>query len=1410
MSEEVNKDCTYVFKGSDLTHLKEITPSTTEFGKVLSCFIGHKEAEVSLTPTIVMPLLNKDKRQYKVRTLLDSGSMTNWIAKELLNVISYTIKGHTTLEVYTMTGKVLKKFQLVEVYYTYDNKDFNIACYVHDTFTQHITVKGLPKYIKENSAVSPRLLDNLSDPATNELDHGGISKGIGLILCTAATNELRINKVIHLKGLGILLEPTIFGIAVSGRVPEALRGNVNTVCAYNIVPRVVSRAKEPLFKIESDEEEVLKKNLKFLSNQESLGISDKEVHGDDKIAWEHFVSTTKRIGNDQFEVRMPFNEKVHQLKSNIKKAAGRTRSEQVEMNNSPTYMQAMCKAHQTFVDRDSVEVVDTSILPKGPVYYMPFRGIVKAGSKTTECRICMDASSKPSASDVSLNQVLYQGPNMVLNLALLLLKFMKGKYGAIADLEKAFLRIVIALEDRDVLRYFWFSDPNDMFSPLIVMRFKVVIFGSKASPFQLAAVIHVLIRDDCHDRAVKLALENCIYVDNIVHAEDVEEDLVKFYEISRELFKKGNFNIRQWASNSTKVMEKARKENVAEQDSLIKVLGMFWDIDRDRYLFCCALEWNGEFTKRSALAFSCKVFDPLGILAPITTRNKVFLQVLWGFMLKWDESFEFLENGELKDKWLHLVREVHVAMKCQFERRTVSYNQYEVHIFSDASQDSYGAVTYVRTLPCTDYPDGKVSLVTAKGKVAPLKGNRTIPKLELAAVVVAAHQGKFLQRAWDIPKGVKYFLWIDAKVVLRWLTQYNIKETFVHNRVKQIRELVCKENTTIRYVPSGLNPADLITKEQDALKFSTNKDWFEGPGFLSNEEDWPEEEDKYNLFPEGCDQKISLYKITVKETKKTSPLTFFMNRKFTSSLRVLAIILKVARGKTFSAHKKDHILSKEELDQAKTKGIMLMQEEMFPEELKSLRSNKKVTTVNRKLNLYLDKGVIKCRGRLGNLLGDQADRNPMLVNGGHPFVRSLVRHYHVHYNCSSKRYTLHKVRKVLHGPNLNKAVKTMCRECYLCKLLRARPYAYPGTPPLPEERLIVKAPFAVCGVDYSGPYKVKRGRGTEKVWIVLYTCMVSRAIYLHIVPDLTAESFLNSLRVLTMQYRQPRVIMSDNATCFTAAEKVLKELSEQFLVKTELSALGIKWLFTPTNAPWMGACYERLIGVLKRELEKMLGGTRLSYFELDLHLRQITGIINNRPLTSVGTDEVITPNNILTGSNNTDDNILEVAETEELLKQAMVAKDLVPQLFVETEKLREIFWKRFREQYLEAIKFENKATENKPGLLPQVGDVVIVFSKTNKLFWNKGLVLELIKSHDGLVRKARVKINKIETIKALNHLYPLEARAEEAIEKYQKDKAINNSGFEGFEQEEQVKNRKRIEALRQAMATSVPEDSDSD
>merc|ERR1711888_44118 len=73
--------------------------------------------------------------------------------------------------------------------------------------------------------------------------------------------------------------------------------------------------------------------------------------------------------------------------------------------------------------------------------------------------------------------------------------------------------------------------------------------------------------------------------------------------------------------------------------------------------------------------------------------------------------------------------------------------------------------------------------------------------------------------------------------------------------------------------------------------------------------------------------------------------------------------------------------------------------------------------------------------------------------------------------------------------------------------------------------------------------------------------------------------------------------------------------------------------------------------------------------------------------------EVISPNNILTGSRNTDNNILEVEDTEEILKQAMIERKRIPQLFRDTEAKRELFWKRREEKRTEQNRTEQNRTE---------------------------------------------------------------------------------------------------------------------
>lgn len=68
-----------------------------------------------------------------------------------------------------------------------------------------------------------------------------------------------------------------------------------------------------------------------------------------------------------------------------------------------------------------------------------------------------------------------------------MLRFREGKYGVIADIEKAFLQISVNEKDRECLRFLWYSDKNR--NNIVEYRHKRVVFGVKISLFLLGATI---------------------------------------------------------------------------------------------------------------------------------------------------------------------------------------------------------------------------------------------------------------------------------------------------------------------------------------------------------------------------------------------------------------------------------------------------------------------------------------------------------------------------------------------------------------------------------------------------------------------------------------------------------------------------------------------------------------------------------------------------------------------------------------------------------------------------------------------------------------------------------------------------------------------------------------------------------
>jgi len=143
-------------------------------------------------------------------------------------------------------------------------------------------------------------------------------------------------------------------------------------------------------------------------------------------------------------------------------------------------------------------------------------------------------------------------------------------------------------------------------------------------------------------------------------------------------------------------------------------------------------------------------------------------------------------------------------------------------------------------------------------------------------------------------------------------------------------------------------------------------------------------------------------------------------------------------------------------------------------------------------------------------------------------------------------------------------------------------------------RVNVVHPFEVTGVDLTGVLYIRSSDGEQKVYVCLFTCAVSRAAHLEIVNDLTLECFLQAFQQFTSRRSLPRVMTSDNTTNFIAAGEELQSLLSSSALVDDLGRRGVEWCFIPKRAPRFSGFWERLIGLTKSALKRVLGRTHAS------------------------------------------------------------------------------------------------------------------------------------------------------------------------------------------------------------------------
>ena len=166
--------------------------------------------------------------------------------------------------------------------------------------------------------------------------------------------------------------------------------------------------------------------------------------------------------------------------------------------------------------------------------------------------------------------------------------------------------------------------------------------------------------------------------------------------------------------------------------------------------------------------------------------------------------------------------------------------------------------------------------------------------------------------------------------------------------------------------------------------------------------------------------------------------------------------------------------------------------------------------------------------------------------------------------------------------------------------------------------------FSSVGTDLVGPLYVKnslKDTNTHKVWIVIFTCTLSRGVHLEIMEDMSVEQFILALRHFISQRGCPQHIVTDNAKTFKGANKLLQNLFKDEEVKKFLVMKRIEWRNILSKANWYGGVYERLIKSVKRGLKKTLRNAKVTSAELYILVVEIKRTLNNRPLTYLSADE---------------------------------------------------------------------------------------------------------------------------------------------------------------------------------------------
>ncbi|GFS82003.1 uncharacterized protein TNCV_1790741 [Trichonephila clavipes] len=235
-------------------------------------------------------------------------------------------------------------------------------------------------------------------------------------------------------------------------------------------------------------------------------------------------------------------------------------------------------------------------------YYATHHGIYRPEKSTTKLRVVFNCSSLTD-NGISLNDIQYNGGVI-----------QRGLICANAQVQ-------------NLHRIVWCESEHE--SPKIY-ELSTVTYGTVSAPYLAQRTLTQLSMDEEANFPIAASvLRNNLYMDDVLCGAATLEEAIVLRQQLKGILKSAGMELHKLCANHEKLSPDPEQNYNFATLTETKTLGVSWKPNLDCLLIKVKVCLDSSYTKRDVLSTIAKIFDPVGLMAPVISKAKIFLQRLW-------------------------------------------------------------------------------------------------------------------------------------------------------------------------------------------------------------------------------------------------------------------------------------------------------------------------------------------------------------------------------------------------------------------------------------------------------------------------------------------------------------------------------------------------------------------------------------------------------------------------------------------------------------------------------------------------------------------------------------------------------------------------------------------------------------